>query len=86
MHKLEKIIEKRISSLKEEVEVATNVRLNPLYISDRRDEVEFLLWTVRLIKPILNLDDEQQEKLGVTKERQELAQTIEFENVLKERI
>jgi hypothetical protein len=44
MHKhklleLQKITEGRISSLREEVEIATNVKLNPLYIVDRRDEI-----------------------------------------------
>jgi hypothetical protein len=89
MHKLnelDNIIEERIASLKEEVEIATNVRLNPLYIADRRDEIQFLQWTTRLIKSILERVDEQQEQLGATKQRQELAETIEFENILKERI
>jgi hypothetical protein len=35
--RLGKIIEERISSLREEVEIASNVQLNPLYIADRRD-------------------------------------------------
>jgi hypothetical protein len=83
---LEKIIEQRISSLKEEVEIATNVQLNPLYIADRRDEIQFLYWTRRAVRSILNRDEEQEEKLGITKERLELGQTIEFENTLKERI
>ena len=44
MHKhklieLRKIIEERIGSLTEEVEIGTNVKLNPLYIADRRDEM-----------------------------------------------
>ena len=38
---LRKIIEDRIGSLTEEVEIATNVKLNPLYIADRKDEIEF---------------------------------------------
>ena len=47
MHKhklieLQKIIEEKIGSLIEEVEIGTNVKLNPLYIVDRRDEIEFL--------------------------------------------
>jgi hypothetical protein len=83
---LEKIIEERIASLKEEVEIATNVRLSSLYIADRRDEIQFLQWTTRLVKSILDRVDEQQEKLGATKQRQELAETIEFENIVKERI
>ena len=43
MHKhrlieLQKIIEERIGPLTEEVEIATNVKLNPLCIVDRKDE------------------------------------------------
>lgn len=72
------IIDERIASLKEEVDIATNVRLNPLYIADRRDEIQFLQWTTRLIKSILDRDDEQQEKLGETKQRQELAANRNF--------
>src|SRR5918996_1572063 len=48
MHKhklieIRKIIEERIGSLTEEVEIATNVKLNPLYIADRKDEFEYVL-------------------------------------------
>ncbi len=55
MHKrklleLQKITEGRISSLREEVEIATNVKLNPLYIVDRRDEIEFLEWATRVVR------------------------------------
>jgi hypothetical protein len=39
---LRKIIEEKIGSLTEEVEIATNVKLNPLYIADRKDEVGFV--------------------------------------------
>jgi hypothetical protein len=44
-HKLiepRKIIEERIGSLYEEVEIATNVKLNSLYIADCKDEIEFV--------------------------------------------
>ena len=83
---LEKLIEERIASLKEEVEIATRVWLNPLYIADRRDEIQFLQWTTRLVKSILDRVHEQQKQLGAAKQRQELAETIEFENILGERI
>jgi transcriptional regulator of heat shock response len=90
MHKLvqlDKIIEKRTSSLREEIETAINVQLSPLYIADRRDEVEFLEWTRRVVGLVLNrADEKKQEKLVTTKERQELRDIIEFESVLKERI
>jgi hypothetical protein len=84
---LNKIIEERIGSLREEVEIATNVKLNPLYITDRRDEIEFLRWTARVIKSILERDKERKQvQLGTTKIRLELADTIEFENILNKRI
>ena len=57
MHKLlelQKIIEERIGSLSEEVEIATNVKLNPLYIVDRKDEIESLRWTTRIIRWVLD--------------------------------
>jgi hypothetical protein len=81
MHKLvqlDKIIEKRTGSLREEIEIATNVQLNPLYIADRRDEVEFLEWTRRVVRLVLNQVEEKQEILVTTKEQQELTDTIEF--------
>jgi hypothetical protein len=43
MHKhklveLQKIVGEKIGTLNEEVEIGTNVKLNALYIADRRDE------------------------------------------------
>jgi len=49
---LNKIIEERIVSLREEVEIATNMKLNPLYIMDRKDES--LRWTTRVIRWVLD--------------------------------
>jgi flagellar hook-basal body complex protein FliE len=75
--------------LREEIEIAINVQLNPLYIADRRDEVQFLEWTRRIVGLVLNQIEEKrekQEKLITIKQRQELIDVIEFENVLKERI
>jgi hypothetical protein len=83
---LQKIIEERTGSLTEEVEIATNVKLNPLYIADRKDEIEFLQWIKRVIQSILNRDNDDHQQLGVTKKRLEMMQTIEFENTLQERI
>ena len=84
---LRKIIEERIGSLAEEVEIATNVKLNPLYIADRKDEIGFARWTVTIIDSILNRDNEHKEiQLGTTKMRLQLADVIEFENILKKRI
>ena len=89
MHKLVKllrIIDEKIGSLKEEVEIATNVKLNPLYITDRKDEIGFFQWITRTIQPILNRDMDDHQQLGVTKKRLEMMQTIEFENTLQERV
>jgi hypothetical protein len=83
---LRKIIEERIGSLAEEIEIATNVKLNPLYIADRRDEIEFVRWTVTVIDSILNRDNERKQvQLGTTKIRLELTDIIEFENILQNR-
>jgi hypothetical protein len=84
---LQKNIEVRIGSLIEEVEIATNVKLNPLYIADRKDEIEFLRWTAAVITSILDLNNElKQVQLGTSKIRLELADVIKFENILKKRI
>ena len=64
----------------------TNVKLNLLYIADRRDEIEFLQWIIRVIHPILNRDNDERQKLGVTKKRLEMTKTIEFENSLQEQV
>jgi hypothetical protein len=42
MHKLNelaRIVEEKIGSLKEEVEIGTNVKLNTLYIAERRNRI-----------------------------------------------
>ena len=83
---LQRFIEEKIGSLREEVEIATNVKLNPLYIADRRDETEFLQWITRTIRSILNRDNERPEQLGADKKRLEIADTIEFENLMNERV
>jgi hypothetical protein len=83
---LNRIIEERIGSLREEVEIGTNVKLNPLYIADRRDEIVFLQWIIRTIQPILNRDYDERQQLAVTKKRLEMMETIEFENTLQERV
>jgi hypothetical protein len=83
---LQKIIEQRIGSLAEEVEIGTNVKLNQLYIADRRDEIEFLQCTTRIIQSILNRDIDDRPQLGAPKKRLEMMETIEFENSLQERV
>jgi hypothetical protein len=85
--KLRKILEERIGSLTEEVEIATNVKLNPLYIADRKDEIEFLRWVATVINSILSRDaDRKQVQVGTTKIRLQLTDCIEFENILHKRI
>ena len=91
MHKhklieLQKIVDEKIGALKEEVEIGTNVKLNVLYIADRRDEIEALHWTTRIIQSILNRDIDERQQLGITKKRLETMDTIEFENTLQERV
>jgi hypothetical protein len=85
--RLGKIIEERISSLKEEVEIASNVQLNPLYIADRRDEIQFLEWTIRNVNSTLIESNQQfQQELAATKKRQELTEIVKFESIIKTRI
>lgn len=63
------------------------MKLNPLYIADRKDEIEFVRWTVTIIDSILRRDNPyKQVQLGTTKTHLELADTIEFENILQSRI
>jgi hypothetical protein len=81
-----KVIDEKIGSLNEEVQIGTNVKLNPLYIADRKDEIDFLQWIMRVIQPILNRDIDDNQQLGLTKKRLEMMQTIEFENTLQERV
>jgi hypothetical protein len=83
---LRKIVEERIGSLREEVEIATNVKLNPLYIIDRKDEIEALWWVVRIIKWVFDQANDTRQQLEVTKMRLELEDTKKFENILHEKI
>ena len=62
------------------------MKLNVLYIADRKDEIEFLQWIIRIIQSILSRDHDEQQQLGVTKERLEMMETIEFENSLQEQV
>ena len=83
---LQKVVEVKIGSLKEEVEIGTNVKLNPLYIADRHDEIYFLQWVIRTIQPILDRDHDERQQPGTPKRRLEMMQTFEFENTLQERV
>jgi hypothetical protein len=87
LNELRIISEDRIGSLSEEVEIATNVKLNPLYIADRIDEIEFVRWTITIIDSILKRDNEHKQiQPGITKMRLELSDCIEFENVVQNRV
>jgi len=89
MHKLielQKIIGETIGSLKEEVIVGTNVKLNALYIDDRQDEIQFLQWITRIIQSVLNQDFDERQQLGINKKRLEMMDTIEFETILQDRV
>jgi hypothetical protein len=89
MHRLielQKIIGETIGSLKEEVVVGTNVKLNALYIDDRQDEIQFLQWITRIIQSILNRDFDERHQLGIIKKRLEMMDTIEFETILQDRV
>jgi transcription initiation factor IIE alpha subunit len=70
---LTKIIEERIGSLIEEVEIATIVKLNSLYIVDRTDE-------------ILDRMVDSQQQLGVSKIRLESEDTKKFGNMIHDKI
>jgi ACT domain-containing protein len=83
---LNKIIQERMGSLSEEVEIATNVRLNPLYIVDRKDEIESLWWTTRIIRWILDQAIDTRQALGVSEIRLELEDIKKFENMLHDKI
>jgi hypothetical protein len=91
MHKhrlveLQKIIEVRIGSLIEEVEIATNVKLNPLYIANRKDELESLRWTTRLIRWVLDRAVDRQQQLGINRTQLELDDIKKFENMLDDKM
>jgi hypothetical protein len=83
---LNKIIEERIMSLREEVEIATNVKLNPLYIIELKDEIVSLRWTTRIIRWILDRAIDGRQLLGISKIRLELEDTKKFEKMLDEKI
>jgi hypothetical protein len=64
----------------------SRIRYN-IYIADRKDEIEFVRWTVTIINSILNRDIEHKQiQLGTTKMRLQLADCIEFENILQNRV
>ena len=61
--------------------------MNPPYIADRKDEIEFVRWTAIIIDSILNRDKEhKQVQLGTIKTRLQVADCLEFENILQNRV
>jgi hypothetical protein len=86
LFELNEIIGRRIGFLNEEIEIATNVHLNPLYVIDLTDEIESLRWVTRIIKWILDRAIDGRQQLGVTRMRLELEDTKKFENMLHEKI
>jgi hypothetical protein len=91
MHKhklieLQKIIEVRVGSLTEEVEIATNVKLNPLYIVDLKDDIASLQWTTRIIHWVLDRAVDGQRHLGVNRLQLEPNDIKKFENMIYDKI
>jgi hypothetical protein len=91
MHKhklieLQKIIEVRVGSLTEEVEIATNVKLNPLYIVDLKDEIASLQWTTRIIHWVLDRAVDGQRHLGINRLQLEPNDIKKFENMIYDKI
>jgi len=84
--RLNKIIQERIGSLTEEVEIATSVRLNPLYIVDCKDKIECLRWAMRIIRWILERAIDSRQQLGVDEVQLELEDIKKFENMLDDKI
>jgi hypothetical protein len=82
---LQKIVV-RIRSLIEEVEIATNVKLNSLYIANLKDELESLRWTARIIQWVLDRAVDGQRHLGVNRTQLELDDIKKFEIMLYDKI
>lgn len=86
LYELNTIIEERITSIKEEVEIANNMRSNPVYVIDLKDEIVSLRWVTRIIKWVLDRAFDGGQHLGITKMRSELEDTKKFENMLHDKI
>jgi hypothetical protein len=68
------------------VEIATNVKLNSLYIDNCKDELESLQWTTRIIQWVLDRAVDGQRQLGVNRTQSELDDIKKFENILQDKI
>jgi hypothetical protein len=83
---LQEIIEERIGSLTEEVEVVNSVKLNPPYLIDLKDEIVSLQWMTRIIRWVLDRAIDSQQQLEVAEKRLGLEDTEKFENILHDKI
>ncbi|HZA69299.1 MAG TPA: hypothetical protein VE548_06320 [Nitrososphaeraceae archaeon] len=86
LYELNKFIGKRMGSLKEEIKIVIDMKLNPLYVIDLTDEMESLRWVTRIIKWVLHRAINGHQRLGVTRMRLELEGAKKFENMLHEKI
>ncbi|MGA7369414.1 MAG: hypothetical protein WBX01_09805 [Nitrososphaeraceae archaeon] len=81
---MNKIIEERIGSLIEEVEIANNARLS---LTDLKDEMVSLQWVTRIIKWALDRAIDIQRQLpGVKEMHSELEDTKKFEDMVHDKI
>jgi hypothetical protein len=83
---LQKIIEERIGSLTEAVEIATNVKLNPLYIANCKDEIGSLQWSIRIIQWVLDRAVDGQRQVGINRIQWELDDIKKFEDMLHDKM
>ena len=89
MHKLDRleiIIRERITSLSEEIELATNASLSRLDIKNLKEEVQFLEWSSQHIQLITSHNNIQRAVNKETKNQRELEDIIRFEQLLRARI
>ena len=89
MHKLDRLeitIRERITSLSEEIELATNASLSRLDIKNLKEEVQFLEWSSQHIQLITSHNNIQRAVNKETKNQRELKDIIRFEQLLRVRI
>lgn len=70
----------------EEVEIATNVKLNQLYVIDLKDEIASLQWVTRIIRWVLDQAIDGRHQFGVTRIQMELEEIEKVENMIHDRI
>ena len=86
LDRLEIIIKERITSLREEIELATNASLNRLDIKNLKEEVQFLEWSSQHIQLITSDNNIQSAVNKGTKNQRELEDIIRFVQLLRDRI